>query len=223
MESLAAEAQRWALWDARERFIFGVDTMPARRLVVRSLLTTLLSVAVVADPRCFSGLAQRRYTGALSSEQRRAVEIYISSNAASSGFFSTGQVSEKLRFKAGEHVNIGIVITNTGIEALKICAFSNPYYQNRPDLLRDGKPQSYSERVSESVRESNRGTCVFTRTPDVVDLNPNIPLRVPSIQLQEWYGPLEPGQYKLILKRTFACCADGAFNPSNEISFEVTR
>ncbi len=195
--------------------------MQARRVVVRSLLAFVVAV-FVADPWCFPGLTQQKYPGELSAEQRRALEISISTNAAPSGFFSAGEASKKLRFTAGEDVNVGIVITNTEIEPLKICAFSNPYYQNRPDLLRDGKPLAYSERVSESVRQSDRGTCEVTRMPDVVGLKPNAPLRVPSIQLQEWYGPLKPGQYKLTLKRTFACCADGALKPSNQIGFEVT-
>ncbi len=195
--------------------------MQARRVLFSSLLA-LISVAVVPDSQCFPGLAQQRYTGALSSEQRRAVELSISTNTASSGFFSTGQVSERLRFKPGDPVHVGIVMMNTGVQALKVCAFSNPYYQNRPELLRDGKPLAYSERVAELVRQSD-GTCEFFRSPDVVELKPNVPLRVPSIELQEWYGPLEPGRYKLTLKRTFACCADGVLNTSKEISFEVAR
>jgi hypothetical protein len=105
---------------------------------------------------------------------------------------------------------------------VKVCAFSNPYYQNRPELLRDGKPLDYSERVSELIRQSDGGTCEISRVPDVVELKPDVPLRVPSIVLQEWYGPLAPGHYKLTLKRTFACCADGALKSSGEISFDVT-
>lgn len=195
--------------------------MQALRVVFMSLLA-LVGLVFVADPGCFPGLSQQRYPGELSSEQRRAVEISISTNTAPSGFFSIGEARKKLRFKSGEYVDVGIVMTNAGIEPLKVCAYSNPYYQNRPDLLRDGKQLAYSERTSELVTQSDRGTCEVTRVPDVVDLKPHAPLRVPSIQLQEWYGPLKPGQYKLTIKRTFACCADGALKPSNEISFEVT-
>jgi hypothetical protein len=195
--------------------------MQALRVVVISLLA-LVCWVFVADPECFPGLSQQRYPGELSSEQRRAVEISISTNAAPSGFFSTGEARKKLRFKSGEYVDVGIVMTNTGSEPLKVCAFSNPYYQNRPDLRRNGEPLPYSERVSELVRQSDSGLCEVTRVPDVVDLKPGAPLRVPSIELQEWYASLKPGQYKLTLKRTFACCADGALKPSNEISFEVT-
>ena len=119
--------------------------MQALRVVVMSLLA-LVGLVFVGDSRCFPGLTQQRYPGELSSEQRRAVEISISTNAAPSGFFSTGEAPKKLRFKSGEYVDVGIVMTNTGIEPLKVCAYSNPYYQNRPDLLRDGKQLGYSER-----------------------------------------------------------------------------
>ncbi|HEY3041896.1 MAG TPA: hypothetical protein VGJ66_24425 [Pyrinomonadaceae bacterium] len=146
----------------------------------------------------------------------------MSANATPSGFFSTPPLERKLSFKAGELVHIGIVFTNTAVEPLKVCAFSNPYYQNRPELLRDGQQLGYSKRTAELIRQSDLGTCQVTRVPDVVELKPYIPLRVPSIELQEWYEPLPVGHYELTLKRTFACCADGLLNSSNEISFDVS-
>jgi hypothetical protein len=115
-------------------------------------------------------------------------------------------------------------MTNTGQDSARVCAFSNPYYQNRPQLTRDGEMVAYSEKLIELIRQSDAGTlCVFTRTPDVINLKSNSPLRVPSLNLDEWYGTLSPGHYEFLLKRTFACCADGQWNSTNSISFDVTQ
>jgi hypothetical protein len=160
----------------------------------------------------------------LSADERRAIQLVITSDATSSGFFSRGPVIDKLIFKLGEPVHIGIVMSNTARKSVWVCAFSNPYYQNRPQLTRDGEAVEYSEKIRELIRQSDDGTlCEFTRTPDFVDLKSNVPLRVPSLELQDWYGPLNTGHYTLFLKRTFACCADGKWNATNAISFDVTR
>lgn len=193
------------------------------RLVVFALsFLALLCVAIFAESRCLPGRIQAKYTGKLSSAQMRHVELYISADAARSGSFSHAQVPEKLRFKLGEPVNVGVVMMNTGVEPLAVCAFSCSYCQNRPELLRDGKPLTYSECVSGLLRESDSGDCEFPRVPDFVELKPNVPFRVPSVELQEWYGPLKAGHYELIIKRTFACCFDKMLKTSNKVSFDVT-
>ena len=162
--------------------------------------------------------------GQLSADERRTIQLVITSDATSSGFFTRGPVADKLIFKLGEPVHIGVVMTNTASKSVRVCAFSNPYYQNRPQLTRDGEVVEYSEKIRELVRQSDEGTlCLSTRSPDVVDLKPNVPFRVPSLELQDWYGSLSPGHYTLFLKRTFACCADGKWNATNAISFDVAR
>jgi hypothetical protein len=167
-------------------------------------------------------LSQQKAIGELSSEQRRAIQLLISTDGTSSGFSSSEPRADKLIFKVGEPAHVGIVMTNTAIESVKVCAFSNSYYQNRPQLTRDGQALGYSKKIADLIRQSDLGLlCEFTRTPDIVDLKPNVRLRVPSIQLQEWYGPLTQGHYKLLLKRTFACCADGLLKSSNETSFDI--
>ena len=181
------------------------------------------AMIVCAELTSSRSAPQQKYAGDLSLKQRRAIELSISTKATSSGFFSPGALADKLDFKTGEQVHVGIVMTNVANESVTVCAFSNPYYQNRPDLLRDGHPVAYTKQIAEVVRQSDIDLCEFTRTPDIVELKPNVHVQVPSIRLQEWYGPLMPGRYVLTLQRTFACCADGKLNSSNKISFEVTR
>ena len=195
-----------------------------RRYAIAAILLTLIAFVFVSDMHRPSAFAQRPAVGQLSAEQRRAIQLVISSNGISSGLFSRGPIAEKVTFKLGEPIHIGILMTNTARESVSVCAFSNPYYQNRLQLTRDGEALACSEKIVEPIRQSDSGTlCEFTRNPDVVDLKPNSPLRVPSIELKEWYGPLSPGHYELFLKRTFACCADGQWNSTNAISFDITR
>lgn len=188
----------------------------SRRYVIAIILLALAGLI----PALFAQTAG----GQLSPDERRAIQLVITSDATSSGFFTRGPVIDKLIFKLGEPVHIGIVMTNTARKSVWVCAFSNPYYQNRPQLTRDGEAVGYSEKIRELIRQSDDGTlCEFTRDPDVIDLKPNVPLRVSSLELQDWYGRLNPGHYTLLLKRTFACCADGKWNATNAISFDVTR
>jgi hypothetical protein len=195
-----------------------------RRYAIAAMLVAVISSFVVSAVRRPSVFAQQSAVGHLSAEQRRAIQLLISSNGSSSDFFSSGLIVEKTSFEVGEPIDIRIIVTNTGREPVWVCAFSNPYYQNRPQLTRDGEVVAYSEKLRELIRQSDSGMlCEFTRTPDVVNLKPNARLRVPGIELQEWYAPLSPGHYKLFLKRTFACCADGQWNSTNAISFDVTR
>jgi hypothetical protein len=188
------------------------------------LLVPLLFLAVIVcvGPKSSDSATTQKSPGDLTLKQRSAIELLISANALRSGFFSKDLLSDKLSFKAGELVHLGIVMTNVADESVKVCAFSVPYYQNRPELLQDNHRVGYAKHVAEAVFESDIGYYEFTRTPDIVELKPNVPLRVPSIQLQEWYGPLIPGHYRLVLRRTFACCADVRFKSSNEIRFGVT-
>ena len=195
-----------------------------RQFAIGATLILFLGAGFRADTHRSSLLAQGPSVLQLSPEQRRAIQLSISATGKSSDFSSSGLIVEKTSFQASEPIYIRVVMTNTGREPAWVCSFSNPYYQNRPQLKRDGETVGYSENIREVIRQSDAGTlCVFTRSPDIVNLKPNAPLRVPDLELKEWYGSLIPGHYQLVLKRTFACCADGQWNSTNVISFDVTR
>jgi hypothetical protein len=200
----------------------GLEAVLLKQCVIPIVLVVFSGLFVAGTQSLFVG-AQRPAVDQLSPEQRRAIQLLISTNGTSSGFFTRGPIPEKTSFKIGEPIHIGLLITNTGDASVRVCAFSNPYYLNRPQLTRAGETLVYSEKIRELIRQSDSGMlCEFTRTPDVVDLKSNGPLRVPSLELKEWYGPLSPGHYRLFLKRTLACCADGQWNSTNTISFDVT-
>jgi hypothetical protein len=190
-----------------------------KRLII-SLVAVLIVSAVIGKQTPLQ-LAQQPNVGQLSTEQRRAIQLVISSHAAPSDFYYLGPVIVRSSFKLSESIYIGLIMTNTASEPIRVCAFSNQYYQNRLQLTRDGQPVSYSENIRELVNQPG-AQCVFTRSPDIVDLKSNDPYRARIIDLREWYGPLNPGHYTLFLKRTFACCDFyGQWNLTNVINFDI--
>jgi hypothetical protein len=193
----------------------------SKRSIVTLVAAGLIALVRVSGQHTSFTFAQQPYTGHFSSEQRRAIQLWISSNPTPSDFLTRRPISVQSTFKRGEPIYISIVMTNTAAELVRVCEFSE-YQQDRPQLTRDGDVLAYLENVREEVRQADNGSCEITMPPHIVDLKPNIPFRIPAIKLQDWYGPLGPGHYTLFLKRTFACCADGQWNATNTISFDVT-
>jgi hypothetical protein len=198
-----------------------------KRVLKRSFVPVvplaLIGFVLLSGAHNEPAFAQQTIAERLTAQQRRAIQLIISSHAAPVDFFISGHVIDRSVFLSGEPVHIGLVMTNTSGESLWVCAFSNPFYQNRPQLTRDGEPVPYLETIIELSRQSDAGElCELFRTPDVVCLKENVPFRAHTIELNDWYGPLEPGHYELFLRRTFACCADGRWNTTNVISFDVT-
>jgi hypothetical protein len=193
-----------------------------KNCIVAAVLLTIGLANYSTTTRNTSAGVQQKYPP-LTAGQRAAIQLLISTNASPSGYTSSVDLTTKETFRTGEPVHIGIVITNSANDAATVCAFSNPYYQNRPQLKRNGQILRYEDKLIELVRQSDLGQlCEIFRSPDMVILKPKVPLRLPSIELHEWYGVIPQGHYEFTLNRTFACCADGNSNASNTISFEVS-
>jgi hypothetical protein len=120
-------------------------------------------------------------------------------------------------------------MTNTGTEPVYVCE-SGTLYQDRPQLLRDGKPVGYQSVQQSLVQEAERDkTCKNVNLPQQVLLRPNEPTVVDwfvlaegasSIDNEAWYQPLLPGKYTLSDRRRVNCC-DGTFVEASTINFVV--
>ena len=120
-------------------------------------------------------------------------------------------------------------MTNTGSEPVYVCQ-SGTLYQDRPQLLKDGKPVSYQSVQQSMIQEAERDkTCDNINLPQQVLLRPNEPTVVDwfvlakdatSVDDDAWYEPLAPGKYRLSDQRRLSCC-DGAFANANTIDFVV--
>jgi hypothetical protein len=132
-------------------------------------------------------------------------------------------------FRVGERVPVVMTMTNTGSEPVYVCE-SGTLYQDRPQLLKDGKPvpyMSYRQSMMElAIRDK---TCDKENLPQQVLLRPNEPTVVDWFTLAEgatsidddgWYEQLGPGKYTLSSQRRLSCC-DGTSIETNTISFVV--
>jgi hypothetical protein len=134
-------------------------------------------------------------------------------------------------FRVGERVPVVITMTNTGSEPVYVCE-SGALYQDRPQLLKDGKPLPFRSFQQLAMQEAERdNTCDQDNMPQQVLLRPNEPTIVDWFVLSKaaaafndvaWYEPLQPGKYTLSDRRRLSCC-DGELIETNTITFVVVQ
>jgi hypothetical protein len=188
------------------------------------LLTMLTGSTHAVRSACFpTGLTQQSNT----SRERGQVDgsqIKIS--------IATGGVPyqpAKDTYRVGERVPVVITMTNTGSEPVYVCE-TGTLYQDRPQLLRDGKPVPYTSFQQSSMQEAEKDkTCDDDNLPQQILLRPNEPTVVDWFILSKgatsfndvaWYEPLQPGKYTLSDRRRLSCC-DGLLMDTNTIEFVV--
>ena len=107
---------------------------------------------------------------------------------------------------------------------------SGSLYQDRPQLLRDGKPVDYQSFRQSIIQLAEKDKiCDEENLPEQVMLRPNEPTVVDWFILAEgatsvddnaWYESLQPGKYTLSNRRRLNAC-DGPLMETNTISFVV--
>ncbi|HEY0432373.1 MAG TPA: hypothetical protein VGC95_00790 [Chitinophagaceae bacterium] len=132
-------------------------------------------------------------------------------------------------YKVGERIPLVITVTNTGSQPVSVCD-ADTLYQDRPQLVKDGKTIPYATYRQSMVlfTERNR-VCDEINLPQQILLKPNEPQVIDFFVLvtgakaligDGWYGPLQPGKYTLFNKRRLSCC-DGLLVDTNTLHFEV--
>jgi len=132
-------------------------------------------------------------------------------------------------YQVGQRVPVVITMTNTGSEPVYVLE-SGTIYQDRPQLLKDGKPVHYQSFRQSMIDLAERDkTCDEENLPQQILLRPNEPTVVDWFILAEgatsvddngWYEPLQPGKYTLSSRRRLNSC-DGPLMGTNTISFVV--
>lgn len=121
-------------------------------------------------------------------------------------------------YKLGKSLRLKVVVTNNSDSVIKAYVVDT-YYQNRPQLYKDGHLIPYRGAVSELVRSKDTDF-EFTRVGEIVLLQPTTTTALEEIDLKDWYDPLKPGTYKLINRHRFNI--DGSWSAdSAELLFEI--
>jgi hypothetical protein len=189
------------------------------------LLTMLTGSAHAVRLVCFPmGLAQQSNTsrerGQINGNQ---IKISIATGGEPYG-------PAKDSYRVGERIPVVITMTNTGTEPVYVCE-TGTLYQDRPKLLKDGKPVPYMSFQQSSMQEAERDkTCDEDNLPQQILLRPNEPTVVDWFILSKgatsfndvaWFEPLQPGKYTFSDQRRLSCC-DGPLIDTNTIEFVVT-
>jgi hypothetical protein len=132
-------------------------------------------------------------------------------------------------YRVGERIPVVITMTNTGSDPISVCE-TGTLYQDRPQLLKDGKPVPYMSFQESTMKAAERDkTCDEDNLPQQILLRPNEPTVVDWFTLSKgatsfndvaWYEPLQPGKYTFSDQRRLSCC-DGPLINSNTIEFVV--
>ena len=73
----------------------------------------------------------------------------------------------------------------------------DPYYQNRPRLFKNGQLVAYRKEIAELIRSKDSDP-QFMNMRRTLFLEPYSSADLQELDLNDWYGPLEPGSYRLI-------------------------
>jgi hypothetical protein len=132
-------------------------------------------------------------------------------------------------YQVGLRVPVVITMTNTGSQPVYVCE-SGTLYQDRPQLLKDGKPVPYLSYTRSMMQAAEADkTCNKDNLPQQILLRPNEPTVVDWFILSKgatslndvaWYEPLQPGRYTFSDQRRLSCC-NGPLIGTNTIEFVV--
>lgn len=183
------------------------------------LLTSILALCVQAES---AGAWQQGERGGNAGRHERVIELnkFERASRVSIKPVSTDLVTLKQRFsssRAEEKVLVAVSISNAAAEPISV-VIGDPRIQYRPRLLKDGKLLPYTEEVVKVVRAKERSGPGAGRVISG-EINPRETVAVDHIDLADWYGTLEPGQYELTIKYRFR--HRGQPVETNTITFEV--
>ena len=185
------------------------------------VLLMMLACATRADrPDLASSKATQQSNSA--SDQSGQIKISI---ATGGGLFGPA----KDTYRVGDRVPVVITMTNTGSDSIYVCE-TGTLYQDRPHLLKDGKPVPYMSFQESTMKAAERDkTCDDDNLPQQILLRPNEPTVVDWFILSTgadsfndvaWYDPMQPGKYTFSDQRRLSCC-DGPLINSNTVEFVV--
>jgi hypothetical protein len=99
-------------------------------------------------------------------------------------------------YKVGGKFYIKVIARNDTDSRIRVVVV-DPYYQNRPELFKDGRLVQYRAEAKKLV-DAKDDYPEFVRPGSVVFLEPYSSRDLETLNLSEWYPPLQPGSYRLL-------------------------
>ena len=118
--------------------------------------------------------------------------------------------------KVKDYIGLQLFITQNSSETMRL-GITSPYYDYRPELMKDGELVSYSENAAARVKRAENYP--HSGSVSSITLPPGEERWWNSVSLDDWYDPLAPGRYQVTVRKQFAWGGDWAV--SNPVYFEV--
>lgn len=123
-------------------------------------------------------------------------------------------------YEATSKVVVVIFVVNKSDQTLKLNVIDREY-GNRPQLFRDGVLVPYREEVAQRIRAKEENPRLVEIVNDLF-VEPKTRSWFQGISLEDWYGPLPPGSYRLTDRQRFEI--DGSWTAeSAPLLFEIRR
>jgi len=121
-------------------------------------------------------------------------------------------------YRLTNKVYVRVVVKNDSDQNIRI-RIVDRYYQNRPQLFRDGKLVPYRAGLAESLQKQEEYP-EFVSVKPGVSVGPYSSSDLRDLRLDNWYGDLEPGSYRLTNR--YRLEIKGSWTPDSEpLFFEV--
>jgi hypothetical protein len=120
-------------------------------------------------------------------------------------------------FKVRDLIHFELFVTQNSLEDIRLSNFLSPHYEYRPELFRDGDVVPYTKTAQEKVERFVHGPPNGSMVG--VTLEPGHEYHWSFVNLEDWYEPLGPGRYELVVRKRFT--PDGGWVKSNPVIFEV--
>ena len=107
---------------------------------------------------------------------------------------SEKKAAEKV-YQLGSKPYIKVVAKNDSDQRIRVVVVDT-YYQNRPRLFKNGPLLAYRGEIKKLITSKDEYP-EFVRIGSVIYLEPYSSTDLEELNLSDWYGPLQPGSYRL--------------------------
>lgn len=121
-------------------------------------------------------------------------------------------------FNVGSRIRFQLIITNASAEEVVVYSPLDAHILNRPQLYRDGELVAYRENVKEMLQAKDRAVPNGRSSAFALELGKSL---AETISLDDWYEPLQAGDYELSVWHRFIWGGEWVESPS--LTFEVVQ